>query len=474
MFYTINTWSPRKRLAALLDGFVRSFRQEDRVALIVKTSREALFDDPASPARDRSASRVAAAIIARAADQVGRPPPRIAVIADDDLADNFIDGLHTLGHCFVSLSRSEGFGLGGFDAAAHGRPVIAVGYGGPVDYLGADWRGRVPHRMAPAENLSGYEWFEDGRPFLARARRCGGFCVDAGLRGGSRAIPRRSRSHVYPHPQRVRRRSGRAAPVGRLGPSRMSPRILIATPVKDATPHLDTHFGLFDRLRYPRARITLAYLESDSQDGTLEALRARLAQMGRRYRRCRLLKQDMGFHLPPGMSRWTHEIQLVRRAALARSRNHLLSRALDDEDWVLWLDVDVIDAAPDLIHRLLATGKDIVHPHCVLTPAVQRMIATPGATTGACCSRPARPGPAGAARYGGRDSSDDPRGHPPRGPHLSALPLWRGTQAGPQSRPWATFGRRGEIETEGLGLMAWDMGYLCWGMPDYEVIHAPT
>jgi glycosyltransferase involved in cell wall biosynthesis len=162
VFYTINTWAPRKRLAALVDGFVRSFREEDRVALVVKTSREALFDDPTSPTRDRSASRVAAALIARAAGEVGRAPPRIAVIADDEMADNFIDGLHTLGHCYVSLSRSEGFGLGAFDAATHGRPVIAVGYGGPVDYLGADWLGRVPYRMAPAENISRYEWFDDG------------------------------------------------------------------------------------------------------------------------------------------------------------------------------------------------------------------------------------------------------------------------------------------------------------------------
>lgn len=162
VFYTINAWAPRKRLAALIDGFVRSFTQEDRVALIVKTSRDVPYDDPASPVSDRSASRVAAAIIARAAAELGRPPPRIAIIADDELPDNFIDGLHTLGHCFVSLSRSEGFGLGGFDAATHGRPVITVDYGGPIDYLGADWRGRVPYRMAPAENSSGYDWFEDG------------------------------------------------------------------------------------------------------------------------------------------------------------------------------------------------------------------------------------------------------------------------------------------------------------------------
>lgn len=31
----------------------------------------------------------------------------------------------------------------------------------------------------------------------------------------------------------------------------------------------------------------------------------------------------------------------------------------------------------------------------------------------------------------------------------------------------------GEVETEGLGMMAKDMGVECWGLPDLEVIHAP-
>ena len=30
----------------------------------------------------------------------------------------------------------------------------------------------------------------------------------------------------------------------------------------------------------------------------------------------------------------------------------------------------------------------------------------------------------------------------------------------------------GEVETEGLGLMARDMGYECWGMPNLEIVHA--
>jgi len=35
---------------------------------------------------------------------------------------------------------------------------------------------------------------------------------------------------------------------------------------------------------------------------------------------------------------------------------------------VLWLDVDVVEYPDDLIERLLAVGKEIVQPHCVLEP----------------------------------------------------------------------------------------------------------
>jgi Anp1 len=31
----------------------------------------------------------------------------------------------------------------------------------------------------------------------------------------------------------------------------------------------------------------------------------------------------------------------------------------------------------------------------------------------------------------------------------------------------------GEIETEGMALMAYDMGYDCWGVPGLEIKHAP-
>jgi glycosyltransferase involved in cell wall biosynthesis len=33
------------------------------------------------------------------------------------------------------LARAEGFGLGSFDAATHGNPVVITGFGGQLDYL---------------------------------------------------------------------------------------------------------------------------------------------------------------------------------------------------------------------------------------------------------------------------------------------------------------------------------------------------
>lgn len=39
-------------------------------------------------------------------------------------------------------------------------------------------------------------------------------------------------------------------------------------------------------------------------------------------------------------------------------------------------------------------------------------------------------------------------------------------------RPTHDVWGQGEIETEGLGIMAADMGHQCWGLPDLEILHS--
>jgi hypothetical protein len=194
-----------------------------------------------------------------------------------------------------------------------------------------------------------------------------------------------------------------------------------------------------------------------------------------------------------------------RRATLAKSRNHLLFRALDDEEWVLWLDVDVIEYPPDIIERLLATGKEIVQPNCVKHYG--------GASFDLNAWRD-------RGKYHLHDlkaEGDLVRLHAVGGTmllvkadrHRDGLvfppflygrknPLIRKQNYFFAKRELIKTGVRtllkrpttkdsfslittllnilrgrsvGEIETEGLGMMAYDMGLECWGMPHVEIRH---
>ena len=49
-----------------------------------------------------------------------------------------------------------------------------------------------------------------------------------------------------------------------------------------------------------------------------------------------------------------------------RSRNSLVAAALRDEEWVLWMDVDLHTYPKDIIQRLLSAHKSIVVPNVVM------------------------------------------------------------------------------------------------------------
>jgi hypothetical protein len=241
-------------------------------------------------------------------------------------------------------------------------------------------------------------------------------------------------------------------------------RVLVLTPVKNAMGSLEQYFRLLVSMSYPHRLISLGMLESDSDDDTFAALNRALPLLRKEFRRVGLWKRDFGYALPPGIHRARPEIQLERRSILAMSRNHLLFHALDDEEWVLWLDVDLVDYPPDLVERLLATGRDIVQPHCVLTPG------------GPTFDR-------NGWRDHGRLHLDDLRAEGGLVPldtvggtvllvradaHRDGLifPAFPYGHANPKIRDDTP-----EVETEGFGIMADDLGYRCWGMPNLEVIH---
>jgi UDP:flavonoid glycosyltransferase YjiC (YdhE family)/glycosyltransferase involved in cell wall biosynthesis len=251
-------------------------------------------------------------------------------------------------------------------------------------------------------------------------------------------------------------------------------RLLILVPVKDGIGFLPGLFANLASLTYPHGRISVAFLESDSADGTPDWLRERLPALQREFARAELFQRN--FDLRLAAPRWEPGLQLRRRSVLARSRNYLLARALRDEEWVLWIDADVAAWPPDVIERLLAAGRDIVVPHCLRVGTAETFDLNTFRL---------------APDAGALDWSPyllDGILQPPKGfgrTYLSGLREFDCVEVdgvgGTMLLVRADLHReglvfpsapyRGYIETEGLAFLARDLGHRCWALPNLEIFH---
>jgi len=144
-FYTINAWTTRKALWATIEAFLDAFTADDPVVLVVKTSPEDFTRRRwlrLGPGTRRAVGRILARY---------ERPARVVLITET-LGDPELLALHAAGDCYVSLTRGEGWGLGAFDAATFGRPVIMTGYGGQLDWLKAESAYLVRHTLVPVDD----------------------------------------------------------------------------------------------------------------------------------------------------------------------------------------------------------------------------------------------------------------------------------------------------------------------------------
>ncbi|QKV94833.1 glycosyltransferase [Streptomyces sp. NA02950] len=254
------------------------------------------------------------------------------------------------------------------------------------------------------------------------------------------------------------------------------PPVLVLTPVKDAAAFLPRHLENLRALDYPREALSMGLLESDSQDGTWELLQDSLPALRAEFRRVTLVRRHFGYRLSG--PRWERSVQRRRRSVLARARNHLLSRALADEPWVLWLDVDVTDCPSDLVQRLLGAGEDIVVPHCVTEPGgptfdLNTFVLRPGADA-LDWDGWLRDGILQPPRGYGRMYLDELRGEERvRVDSVGAAGLLVRADLHRDGLVFPAVPYRHLIETEGLAAMARDLGTDCWGLPALEVVHPP-
>jgi len=149
VYYTVGFWSHRKAPYLALEAYWRAFDAGDPVLMVVKTCAK---DITRWHRRWYNAFRLRHPSPLQTVEMMARRhrrPAPVVVIADESLADGEMQALHELGDCFVSLTRTEGWGMGAFEAALLGRPVVMTGYGGQRDFLDPALAWLVDYDMVP-------------------------------------------------------------------------------------------------------------------------------------------------------------------------------------------------------------------------------------------------------------------------------------------------------------------------------------
>ena len=151
-------------------------------------------------------------------------------------------------------------------------------------------------------------------------------------------------------------------------PVRNKERVLILTPLRDASFYLAKYFDLLTLLTYPHELIDLAFLVGDTTDDTLAVLAKELERVQNSpeiaFRSAVIVEKDFGVVFSQKVEdRHEFEAQGPRRKAMGRARNYLLATAMKPEhSWVYWRDVDIVESPAEIIQDFIAHDRDVLVP----------------------------------------------------------------------------------------------------------------
>jgi glycosyltransferase involved in cell wall biosynthesis len=159
IFLATGTWQERKNLQAVIEAFLRAFPEAPDAILVVKT----LFGfTPEFHARQQIMQAIARAN----PPNLERAAKRIRIYPDY-WAEDVLTSVAQRADCVVSLHRGEGWCYPLFEAACQGKPIVATGYSGPLDYLDERHHCLVDYRLvSPPEDPGPGAHF----PFLPNMR----------------------------------------------------------------------------------------------------------------------------------------------------------------------------------------------------------------------------------------------------------------------------------------------------------------
>lgn len=149
-FYTIGEFNTRKGIDDIIKAFCETFTNKDNVRLVLKVH----YKDYTSKNKLKCES-----LIAEAIKPYENIPPIICLT--ENLTSTDILSLHSIGDCYISLTKAEGFGLTIFDAMHYGKRLIVTGYGGHMDFLGENHPGLVKYKLGSVKGMENVTYQED-------------------------------------------------------------------------------------------------------------------------------------------------------------------------------------------------------------------------------------------------------------------------------------------------------------------------
>jgi len=134
-FYHVGKWEPRKEQRQLIGAFLRAFRP-GQAMLMLKTSEKSppLLDYPTSPMEALRGWITDEAVLANGwtPDNLDRG---VRILAKRLSGEQMVQ-LHSMGDCYVTLSRGEGFDMPAFDSKLAGNLMVYTPSGGPQTFCG--------------------------------------------------------------------------------------------------------------------------------------------------------------------------------------------------------------------------------------------------------------------------------------------------------------------------------------------------
>lgn len=126
-------------------------------------------------------------------------------------------------------------------------------------------------------------------------------------------------------------------------------KVLVAFLVRDGEKWLERFLNCVDRLDYLKEDLKYVALEGNSKDSSWQVL----SDFAHKHQGVWLTKFDV-------------DEAVSRYKRLAVLKNRVINEALTDEEFVLWLDSDLVDLPISLLRELIKANVDVVAPYVLV------------------------------------------------------------------------------------------------------------